>query len=99
MADTTMVLRKAHGHMHANLQEKVRKLRAVLRIALATAPIAVRMAAAPLIEGLRVPKIVAELKSETVVGDSLRADLASRGFFGRMAWAVGYVVFGIGGTQ
>ena len=99
MADTTMVLRKTHGRMHAKLQDKVHKLRSVLRLSLVTAPVAVRMAAAPLVEGLRVGKIVAELKSETVVGDPLQADLASRGFFGRMAWAVGYVVFGIGGTQ
>ena len=109
MADTTMVLRKAHGHMHAKLQEKVRKLRAVLRIALTTAPLAVRQAAAPLVKGVDLQAVIQKtwagsgLETKQALRfarrDGLRADLASRGFFGRMAWAVGYVVFGIGGTQ
>ena len=109
MANTTTFLRKTHGHMHAKLQENVRKLREVLRLSLVTAPIEVRMAAAPLVKGVDLQAVIQKtwagsgLKTEQALSlarrDGLRADLSARGFFGRIAWAVGYIVFGIGGAQ
>ena len=94
----TTMLRRRHGHMNHQQQTRIGQLRDALHVTLKFCPKTVKDATAPLLRGSRAPEIEAE-KVETVVepGDYLRADLAGKGFFGRVAFAVRYVFCGIGG--
>ena len=102
MDGTSMLLGRKHGRMHAGLQEKVRKLREVLAVALKFCPTPVIRAAAPLLRGFKIvdPYRDGVVESAASHPDGLlRVDLSSRGFFGRLWWAVGYVFVGIGGAE
>jgi len=103
------IITKKHGREKHALQRKVKTLRDVLQVALQFCPADVKKAAAPLLRGARAPQkeiplpeaeaFSAEHPDIGAWSSAVHEELANKGFFGRIAWAIGYIFMGIGGAK
>ena len=78
----TMILRRRHGRTIHRLQEQVRRLKGK----------------APRHSMREYAKMDTEQTMNDYRAAKFRADLSTRGFFSRVAWAFGYIFTGIGGA-
>ncbi len=111
MADTTTEIRREkHGHKKHQLQGRIQQLKDALNVALRFCPKNVREATAPLLKGIKpqtkteeapTMKEYADLDVRRTlrlnIANKLYQNIAVRGFFWRIGWAVKYIFCGIQG--